>query len=405
MKNKIILKKYLMVIILISICFAGIFSLINWYEYHKYTKNFNDKIGAIIEMVQEKYPNLSKSEIMSILNKDTYNSPRFLEECGIDVENESIVMSNDEAFKRFLIYEVGILLVNIILFIIVLLRYIKHMDKDISGITKCIKKINKKDYEIDIDSMTEDELSILKNELYKTTIMLKEEAESSNDDKINLKKSLEDISHQLKTPITSILVVLDSFIDEPDMDVEIRNNFILAMKREVVNISFLVQSLLKLSKFDANTITFIRRHTYAEKIVEESIKNVSSICDLRDITVECYGSGTEKLYCDYKWQVEAITNILKNCIEHSKDGQKVIIEFEQGKAYSMIKIKDFGEGISGKDIRHIFERFYKGENSSPDSVGIGLALSKTIIESDNGQVNVDSDSTGTTFTVKYYNLR
>ena len=109
------------------------------------------------------------------------------------------------------------------------------------------------------------------------------------------------------------------------------------------------------------------------------------------------------MYCDYKWQVEAITNILKNCIEHSKSNNKILIDYNQNNVYTIIKIKDFGEGISQKDLPHIFERFYKGENSSSESIGIGLALTKTIIEADNGTITVDSSQTGgTTFTIKYF---
>ena len=234
--------------------------------------------------------------------------------------------------------------------------------------------------------------------------MLKEAADNSNMDKINLKKSLEDISHQLKTPLTSILVMLDNLIDDPDMDINIRNDFIRDIKREVVNISFLVQAILKLSKFDSNTIHFIKEDTQVVDIIDEAIKNVSTLCDLRNITIDKNGKGKEKIKCDFKWQVEAITNILKNCIDHSQDNQKIIVSYEQSNTYSMIKIQDFGDGISKKDIKHIFERFYKGENATPESIGIGLALSKTIIEEDNGKITVESDENGTIFTIKYYKI-
>lgn len=100
--------------------------------------------------------------------------------------------------------------------------------------------------------------------------------------------------------------------------------------------------------------------------------------------------------------MEAITNILKNCIEHSKDNEKIIIKYEKNNVYSLISIREFGEGIAKEDLPHIFERFYKGKNSSSDSVGIGLALAKTIIEEDKGNIYVDSDENGTIFTVKYF---
>ena len=110
------------------------------------------------------------------------------------------------------------------------------------------------------------------------------------------------------------------------------------------------------------------------------------------------------IVCDFKWQVEAISNILKNCIEHSNDGGEVCIKTDNNTVYSLIEISDNGEGISKKDIPHIFERFYKGENSSADSVGIGLALAKNIIEKDNGSILVESDSEGTKFIIKYFKI-
>ena len=213
--------------------------------------------------------------------------------------------------------------------------------------------------------------------------MLKESAENSNKDKINLKKSLEDISHQLKTPLTSILVMLDNIIEDPDMDINIRNDFVRDIKRNVVNINFLVQALLKLSKFDANTVHFIKQENDLKTIIKESIKNVSPLCDLRNINIEYNAKEKSKIICDAKWQIEAITNIIKNAVDHSKNNSTVTINLSNNNVYSMIEIIDKGEGISKKDISHIFERFYKGENATSDSIGIGLALAKTIIEEDN----------------------
>ena len=304
----------------------------------------------------------------------------------------------------FLVINMSFLTITIIILMILYIRYNHKKENDIKDIIKCIEEINKKNYELQIDSISEDELSILKNEIYKTTIMLKESAENSNKDKINLKKSLEDISHQLKTPLTSILVMLDNIIEDPDMDKCVRNDFIRDIKRNVTNINFLVQTLLKLSKFDANTVYFIKQENDLQNIVKESIKNVSTLCDLRNINIEFNTKENSKIVCDSKWQIEAITNILKNAIDHSKNASKVTINIEDNNVYSMIEIIDTGDGISKKDIAHIFERFYKGENATSDSIGIGLALAKTIIEEDNGNVSVESNKLGTKFVIKYFKL-
>ncbi len=152
----------------------------------------------------------------------------------------------------------------------------------------------------------------------------------------------------------------------------------------------MVNSLLKLSKFDANTISFINKDEKVVDILREAIKNVAGLCDLKDVEINLSGNEAEKINCDFKWQVEAITNILKNCVEHSYDGSKIDIDYEQNNIYTKIEIKDYGIGIDEKDLPHIFERFYKGKNSSNDSVGIGLALAKSIIKENNGHIDVVS---------------
>ena len=131
---------------------------------------------------------------------------------------------------------------------------------------------------------------------------------------------------------------------------------------------------------------------------------MSALCDLRGITVAIDGESDAEIECDRKWQTEAITNILKNSVDHSFEGGKVLIRYSRNNVYSMIEITDFGEGISEKDLPHIFERFYKGENASADSIGIGLALSKSIVEKDGGTVSVESGTNGTRFKIKYFTM-
>ena len=404
MKNKIRLKQYIISTFIVSICLFVLFLALNIYEYKTYTNNFNNKIGAIISVIKDKYPEITDKEIAEIINSDEFETNDFFTKYGIDINNKSILIKNDKDYHIFLVINMSFLTMTIIILLILYIRYNHKKENDIKDIIKCIEQINKKNYELQIDSISEDELSILKNEIYKTTIMLKESAENSNKDKMNLKKSLEDISHQLKTPLTSILVMLDNIIEDPDMDINIRNDFVRDIKRNVVNINFLVQALLKLSKFDANTVHFIKQENDLKTIIKESIKNVSPLCDLRNINIEFNAKEKSKIICDAKWQIEAITNIIKNAIDHSKNNSTVTINLSNNNVYSKIEIIDKGEGISKKDISHIFERFYKGENATSDSIGIGLALAKTIIEEDNGSISVESNKIGTKFIIKYFKI-
>ena len=404
MKNKLRLKQYITSTLIVFICLFVMFLILNIYEYKTYTKNFNNKISAIVTLVKDRYPEITDKEIIEIINSNKQSDDSFFLKYGIDIDNKAVLLENDKSYHTFLIINMSFLIITIASLCILYFRYNYKRKNDIKDIIKYIEQINRRNYELEIDTISEDELSILKNEIYKTAVMLKEAALNSNKDKLNLKKSLEDISHQLKTPLTSILVLLDNLIDEPDMDFSIRNDFIIDIKRNVININFLVQALLKLSKFDANTVHFIKKENDLEMIVKEAIKNVSTLCDLRNINIKLNTLENAKVDCDAKWQIEAITNIIKNAIEHSKDNSSIIINIDNNRVYSKIEVIDFGDGISKRDIKHIFERFYKGANATSNSIGIGLALAKTIIEEDKGTIAVESNKSNTKFTIKYFKL-
>ena len=403
LENKVHLKKFLLISIIPIIVFLIIGNIFFFYQYHSYTQNYNNKIASLVNLLDKEYPDIDRNELISILNSDDKVSEDIFSRYGIDIQNESIIIENDRLFSGFIIVY-NILFIGLALSIILL--YLKHekvQNKEIKKIVKCIEEINKKNYSINIDENSEDELSILKNELYKITIMLKEDAENSKKDKLKLKDSLSDISHQLKTPLTSINIMLDNILDNPDMDNNTKEKFIQNIKREITNISSLVGEILKLSKFDASVIKFEEQQVFIDDIVKSAISNVEMMAELKNINIEVNNQDNIKLVCDAKWQIEAITNVLKNCIEHSKDDSTITIDIDSNKIYKQITIKDNGEGIDEKDLPHIFERFYKGKNSSKDSVGIGLALAKTIIEKDNGSIKVDSKKgKQTIFTIKYY---
>ena len=403
LENKVHLKRFLLMSLIPIIVFLIIGNIFFFYQYQSYIQNYNSKIAVIVSLVEEEYPNIDRSELISILNSDDKISEDIFSRYGIDVQKESIIIENDRLFSRFIIIY-NILFIGLALSIILL--YLKHennQDKEIKRIVKCIKEINKKNYAINIEDNTEDELSILKNEIYKTTVMLKEMAESSKDDKLRLKDSLSDISHQLKTPLTSINIMLDNILDNPNMDEDTKEKFIQSIKREVTNISNLATEILKLSKFDANVVRFENKEVLVKDIIKKAISNVEMMAEIKNVEIKVVFHDNVKLVCDLNWQVEAIINILKNCIEHSSENSFINIEVIDNKIYKEIIIKDSGEGIDKKDLLHIFERFYKGKNSSKDSVGIGLALAKKIIEMNNGSISVNSvKGKGTIFTIRYY---
>lgn len=395
MKNKTI-KKYILSLIILLIFNVSLIFILNRYEYKMYTKNYNDKINSIISNIKNKYPNIEESDIIEIINNEE-DSEDILSKYGIDS-----ITKNDKVNNKIRIISLIIIITFDSLIILIFYLYDKNKSKKIKEITKMISKINNRQFDIDINDFNEGELSILKNEISKTTTMLRQVADNSVKDKLNLKDSLGDISHQLKTPLTSITIMIDNILDNPDMNEKTRKKFLINIKREILNINFLVMSLLKLSKFDANVVRFNKESVYLKDIIKESIKNVSMIKELKNITIKVSGDDNIKLLCDFKWQVESITNILKNSIEHTKEYGIVEVNYSENKLYTRILIKDNGKGIDSDDLPHIFDRFYKGKNGSDDSFGIGLSLSKTIIEKEGGSITVKSTpNIGTIFTIKY----
>ena len=394
------LKKFLVKVIIVFIPFLIIFFLVNRSEFLFYNYQNNLFINNLINEVINRYPDISKEEIISLLDNQEENTNNILEEYGIDLELDSLVLKNEEVIKTSIIINVFLLLIFMLILVIFYFQYLKNHNRELSNITNYLESINEGNYKLEIDTNQEDYLSTLKNEIYKITVMLKEQASNSKNDKLALKTSLEDLSHQLKTPLTSISIMLDN-ISNVNIDSKTKQEFIKDIRREVLNISFFVNTILKLARFDANTITFSKTSFLISKLLQEAIKNVSMLADLKNIKIVVTGSN-EYILGDFKWQVEAITNILKNCIEYSNSDSLITINYGENKLYSYIKIQDRGIGMDKEDLKNLFIRFYKGKNSKRDSVGIGLALAKTIVEHDNAYISVDSKKgEGSVFVIKY----
>lgn len=388
-------KKYLITNILIILSFILLIYFSNFLFYQKYVTNNNLFLNNVIANILEKYPNITKEEIVSLLNNSNENS-NILSEYGIYLDN-SYVLNNNKLVKYNNISNLVLVIILSLSLLIIYLIKLKKVNKELNYILSYLKDINMGIYKLEIDSNDETSFSLLKNELLKTTIMLKEIASINQKDKVLLKKSLEDISHQIKTPLTTITLILDN-IDETNYKEKVKD-----MKRIVINLNFLINSLLKLARFDANTITFKRDKILVSDLLDKVILNVSILADLKEIEIIKKGDLQSFIKGDFNWEEEALTNILKNSLEHSLNNKNIEIIVENNKLYTSITIKDNGVGISEHDLKHIFERFYKCENSTSSSVGIGLSLAKSIIEHDEGSISVTSKvGIGTSFIIKYF---
>ena len=398
MENRVYLKKSIIKSIITSIIFILIFIIMNKIEYKNYSLEYNKKINSLSKIIQEKYPEVKDLEIIEILKTEKEDN---LKQYGIDIREESIINKNNNEYKKAQIIKIAILITFIMIINYIYLKYNNKKDKKISELIKLVDDINHRKYKIEIDE-NEDKLSILKHEIYKTTLMLREQADNSLKDKKELKKSIDDISHQLKTPLTSILINIDNITDNPNIDNEKKDEFIKEIKRETYNIKSLVETLLKLSKFDVNTIEFNNKEVKIKELINDSVQKVSTLADLKNIKINIKNDSEETINCDKSWQVEAISNIIKNGIEHSKENSNIDIKTEKNNIYTKIEIINYGSKIDEEEQKHIFERFYKGKNSKKDSIGIGLALAKTIIEKNNGRITVNSNEDKTKFIIKYF---
>ena len=406
LKNKNI--KYLILpMILLTIAASIIITIQTYMQYRKVIIIANQKIADIVGTIIQQNPETDTRKIIEILNSNQ-NTEEYqkgqaeLTKYGIDTNETNSIISVQKQMKQNLISNIILIIIFSILCMVIIFAYLKRRDKKISQITQYINEIKNKKYDLDINENSEDELSNLKNELYKITVMLKEESEISKKDKDNLKMSVEDISHQLKTPLTSITIMLDNLKDNLNMDENTKQKFIFEISKQIDWINWLVISMLKLSKLDANVVQFYEEKINLKKFIEEIIKNLEIPIEIKNQQIVIEGNQNASFVGDYKWQQEAVTNIIKNCIEHNKENGKIYIKYEENTLFTKITIRDEGEGMTKEDLKHIFERFYKGQNSSENSVGIGLALAKNIIEKNNGMISCKSElDKGTEFVIKY----
>lgn len=400
LKRKTLIK-VLLTNIVIVLLFIIIFVVVIKMQNKVYSKIVNEKINDIINNVMEKYPEVKEEDILKIINNRDDSSENILEKYGYDDEL-SYIKELRENINKNLINTAVLIGIFGIASLSIFMRYVLIQEKELKEINEYIKEVNNKNYSLKIEDNKDGELSRLRNELYKTTVILREAAENSEEEKEKLSIAIADISHQLKTPLTSIRIMLDNISDNPDMPQEIREDFIQDISKQVEHMRSLVISLLKIAKFDAGTIKMENEEIDAKKLIDSVINNLAILIEIKEIEVITKIDEKAIFIADYKWQQEALTNILKNAIEHSQPKSNIYIIVENTSIFLKIKIKDEGQGIEQKDLKHIFERFYRAKNCNEDSIGIGLSLAKTIIEQNNGYIKATSEvGKGTLFEIKY----
>lgn len=287
-----------------------------------------------------------------------------------------------------------------VILIIIFTVLTKRRYKNLNDLNDYLSLVCKGIYDMNIDDNTEGELSILKNNLYKVITLLQSQNEYLKNDKLYLADSIADISHQLKTPLTSMMVMCELLENEENP--EKRQEFVSVINNQLSKMKWLITNILKISKLDADATEFKRDEVSISKVLDDSLKPFALTAELKNITIQ---NNTDDFVFngDENWTVEAVSNIVKNCLEHTNDGGKITIASDSTNLYNKLTISDNGCGIAEEDLPHIFERFYHGKNSSKDSVGIGLALAKTIFEKENASVTVESEQgKGSAFEIIFY---
>jgi signal transduction histidine kinase len=282
--------------------------------------------------------------------------------------------------------------------IITWLRYrkIQKLSQEIDQVLHGADTLRFSDYK-------EGELSILKIEIDKMLLRMREQSDALKEDKSYLAASMADISHQIRTPLTSIHLVL-SLLSESELSQERRLELVQQLDMLISRIDWLIEALLKISRLDAGTVVFKTQHVPLAQVIRLAYAPLEIPMELREQTFTFTAeTRRESILADLAWTVEAISNILKNCMEHTPQGGNIHVTATQNAIYTELVIEDDGPGFDKADLPHLFERFYKGKGSGEQSIGIGLALARMILARQNATIKAENRTEGgARFVIHFY---
>ncbi len=285
---------------------------------------------------------------------------------------------------------------------VLLIQYwnLRERYRKISDLAADVDRILHGNEKIALDQYAEGELGILQSEIGKMTVRLREQQQRLQNDKIYLADSIADISHQIRTPLTSINLLVE-FLSEPEISEERRLHLTRELYDLLARIDWLITTLLKISKLDAGTVQFKNERVQTKTLIRQAVSPLLVPMELRGQTLTVKAEG--EFSGDLAWTCEALGNIVKNCMEHTPDGGQVTVEAQETGLFTEITVTDTGCGIAKEDLPHIFERFYKGKDSDEKSFGIGLALARMIVTKQNGTAKAENlPGGGAKFTLKFY---
>lgn len=273
--------------------------------------------------------------------------------------------------------------------------------KRINSLSQSTEKILRGEENIDIKSYGEGELSILESDVQKMLTRLRDRKDILEKERMFLADSIADISHQLRTPLTSINLIL-SLLQSSEITEERKVELLRELSALITKTEYLVSVLLKISKLDAGTVQFEKKNADLKILINRSAEPIMIPMDIKNQNL-VISADNITLNCDFAWCLEALGNILKNCAEHTPENGTITVTATDTPIFTEIIITDTGKGFDDDDLPHIFERFYKGKNSSRESFGIGLNLAKMIITAHNGTITAKNNPEGgAEFTIRFY---
>ncbi|MDY2737014.1 sensor histidine kinase [Intestinibacter sp.] len=376
-------------LVALVLCFCVTIANLNIIK-HKVVENNQAILGEVLT----EHPEL-EDDIVDIItqsrSKENINSgaeilQKYNYDNSISISNEPII---SESLGNIFALNLAFVVFTFIAFIILAFFYFRQIYRDIKDMTDYVYHNSEGRYYDMKDKNQEGQIGLLKVELMKMTTILKEKVNLLQNEKVFLNNTISDISHQLKTPMTSLIILNDLMYG--DLDKEKRIEFLDKTSSQLSRMEWLIKSMLKLAKVEAKVIEFKTEKVNIDELIRKSISPMIIPMELKNISISIDGKEDASYTGDIEWSTEATTNIIKNCVEHTPDDGQIEISYEENPIYSEIVIKDNGEGIDKKDLPNIFRRFYKGKNSKSDSVGIGLAMAKSIVESQNGTIYVKSE--------------
>lgn len=370
-------------------------TLVSYQNYVKYASVMNDFVLRVASS-----SDIDEESLVKILN-DGDAGGSTLQRYGFVKSDISYIKALNKTYIQTLTLD-SLLFGGLFLGGFIVYRNYRKKEKEkIDELISYLEKINRGIYDLELTCNEEGRVSKLKNEIYKTTITLRENAANLLKEKSIIKDNLANISHQLKTPLTSIMIMLDTLLEE-DVPKSMQYEFLEDMRMQTENINFLIMALLKLSSFDASVVKFKKEKVYLVRLISDAVKAVDTLAKAKNVKVNFTGSDDAFIYADYKWEKEALSNIIKNAIEYSPENGVISISFIDIGYSVKIEISDEGPGIKDKDIKHIFDRFYKS-NYKNNNFGIGLSLAKEIINKDNGSiVALNNKDKGSAFVIKFF---